>query len=350
MKNFGLIVFLSIFSLGAMEPTKGTAAEQLQSLITKQLPAEIQLIILEKIWKSPFPKQNIANFLKNYLNVITSLDPAFFPQEVKKQYLNVFAKQWYLNYDKWLKIPESWTKRHFSGKTPEQILDYGFSISELQREGKLPKIKSPYWRVFVLDLSGMRINNLIGLKQIPDIKKVTDLQLYLNQLKEIPGDAFTGLDQLKILSLRINKFDTIPTNAFASLNNLEKLDLAANQISTIPTKAFAGLDNLKRLDIGINPISTISTNAFVGLNNLIVLILASNQISTISAEALAGLDHLRILNLTDNPIKFISPHALAHLKHLGMVILFDVYFTDENYKTLKKAFPNIILNGLRIKD
>ncbi len=300
MKKIVVIIFLlGIFSLDAMEPEK-KSAEQLQSLLTQKLPAELQVDILERILKNPFPQQNIQNFLKNFLNVIISLDPAFFPQEVKKQYLNAFAKQWYLTYEKELKIPELWTKRHFKGQTPEKILDWGFSIAELQKAGKLPQIK-----VGKLDLKYLKINSLQGLQDIPNIAKISELNLAFNRMNTIPPNAFAGLQNLTDLDLPGNQISTIQENAFKGLNNLQWLNLGGNQISTVLTYIFEGLSNLKTLWITNNKISYLPAKAFGKLNNLKWLKLSQNQINRISINAFVGLQNLTDLDLSENQINRI---------------------------------------------
>ena len=98
MKKIGLIIFLlGIFVLGAMEPTKGTAAEQLQSLIAQKLPLELQFTILDKMMALPFPTSNQGVFAQNYLNFLMS---TYANLTLKKMYLNKFAKKWNLNYGK----------------------------------------------------------------------------------------------------------------------------------------------------------------------------------------------------------------------------------------------------------
>ncbi len=139
---------------GAMEPDKGTAQGQLQSLITQQLPEELQIIILTETinqLEAPFPKKPGIKLAMKYLSLI-----AQFSLTYKKQYLNEFAKKWYLNYGKELKLPSTWLARHFPGQNPKQVLDYGFSIQDYLNSPILKKKIKIIVQRELLDLRGMK--------------------------------------------------------------------------------------------------------------------------------------------------------------------------------------------------
>ncbi len=96
----------------------------------------------------------------------------------------------------------------------------------------------------------MKINDLKGLQNIPNIKTVQYLAFENNQLSTIQPDAFAGLTNLKELYLGYSKLTTIQPNAFAGLKNLEWLALDNNQLTTIKQpKAFAGLTKLGRFEL-----------------------------------------------------------------------------------------------------
>ncbi len=263
MKIKGMLFILfaaCVGHIGAMEPDK-KVEDPILKLVTKQLPPEIGELIfakkIDQILKAPFPKEELINFAQNYLSLITQ-----FPMNTKKHYLNEFAKKWYLAHGRKLKIPASWIEKHFPGQTPKQVLDYGFSIQDYLNSPVLQKEiqVTTYTGKPLLNLQFMKINNLQGLQNIPNIKTVKILYLMGNQLTTIP-------------------------DAFAGLTNLEKLYLYSNQLTTIQAGAFAGLTNLKELYLNNNLLTTIP-DAFAGLTNLVVLYLDDNQLTAKAKEAI----------------------------------------------------------------
>ncbi len=250
IKGMLFILFVAcVGHIGAMEPDKGTAENQLQKLIKEKFPLELEFDILDQMMKLPFPRSNQGDFAKRYLNYLMSRDKDRVSIDFKKKYLNKFAKKWYLNYGRELKLPATWIKRNFPGKTPEQVLDYGLSIQDYLDNPALKEkihLTTPYNDI-ELDLSSMKINNLQGLQNIPNIKTVQKLYLNKNKLTIIPTNAFAGLPNLTELVLDKNKLTTIQPNAFAGLTNLKTLWLSNNQLTTIPPNTFAGLPNLRGL-------------------------------------------------------------------------------------------------------
>ncbi len=321
IKGIVFILFVAcVGHIGAMEPDKGTAEDPMLKLVTEQLPPEIgELIFVKKIdqiLKAPFPKEELLNFAQNYLSLITQ-----FPMKTKKSYLNEFAKQWYLNYGKELEL-SAWIKKHFPGQTPEQVLDYGLSIQDYLNspalKNEMPKVKTFRGKT-ILFLRNMKINNLDGFQNIPNIKTVQSLYLYNNQLT------------------------TIQQNAFAGLTNLEFLELNNNQLTTIPTKAFAGLASLKLLYFGNNQLSTIQPNAFAGLTKLEALELENNKLKDIQPNAFAGLTDLKSLFLSNNQLKDIQPNAFAGLPKLTTLILRKNPLTAKAQDAIKKALPDVTI-------
>ncbi len=392
IKGMLFILFAAFVGhIGAMDSDRETAKDQLQKLIEEKLPAELHLLTLEikigQLLEAPFPEKVNPKFAINYLSLITP-----FSQGYKKIYLNKFAKHWYLKYGKELKLSD-WIKKHFPGQTPEQVLDYGFSINDyLNSPVLINKIQiTTRWGETQLNLSNMKINNLHGLQKIPNIDTVqilhlnnnqqltiiqskafaglTNLQtlylvhnqqlstiltdafagltnlevLYLenNQLSTIQSNAFADLTNLQTLYLNNNQLSTIQSNAFADLTNLQRLHLENNQLSTIQSKAFAGLTNLQTLYLENNQLSTIQPDAFAGLTNLEVLYLENNQLSTILTDAFAGLPSLTNLDLDHNQLSTIQPNAFAGLPNLRWLYLNYNQLDKKTKEGLKKALPNV---------
>ena len=324
MKIKGIVFILfaaCVGHIGAMDSDKGTAEERLQRLIEEKFPMELHFDILEQMMELPFPTSNQGDFAQRYLNYLMSRDVDL---NLKKQYLNKFAKKWYLTYGRELKLPATWIKKHFPGQTQKQVLDYGFSIQDYL-DSPILKEKIHLTSQTDLDLSNMKINNLYGLQNIPNINTVQTLYLHHNQLEDIPTNAFAGLTNLEWISLSGNQLSTIQPNAFAGLPNLVWLYLSNNRLTTIQPEAFAGLTNLKRLLLNENQLRTIQAKAFTGLTNLEELFLDNNQMTIIKQpKAFAGLTKLYRFDLYDNQLDKKTEDALrkALQANINLYIMF----------------------------
>ena len=112
-------------------------------------------------------------------------------------------------------------------------INYGFSILDLVRNNKLPKVMkyiSPLGKeINRLSLKDLKINSLEGLSVLP--KNIHTLDLSSNQISIIKSNAFKNLTNLNTLVLTNNQISTIEPNAFEDLTNLRELYLRENQIS-----------------------------------------------------------------------------------------------------------------------
>ena len=240
---------------------------------------------------------------KNIKKYIT--DKTKLPADLHNPLLAEIGRQYYMSY----------------GEKLETGVPWGFSIQDYLTipalKEKMPEITTNDFGQKVLNLSNMKINDLKGLQNIPNIKTVQTLFLDNNQLTTIQPNAFAGLTNLEWLGLGENQLSTIPTKAFAGLTNLKDLFLRDNQLTTIQPNAFTGLTSLTELYLGYNQLTTIPTKAFAGLTNLEKLFISNNRLTTISPNAFAGLTNLRGLVLSRNQLKDIPTKAFASLTNLG---------------------------------
>ena len=173
------------------------------------------------------------------------------PQDLRDPLLAEIGRQSYLTYGTKLNTEAPW----------------GVSIKELLQADKLPKPKV-LGDYIELDLSNLRINDLDGLQQVPNIENLVKLDLKDNKISAIGPNAFARLKNLETLHLNDNKINAIGPKAFAGLDNLEILTLDDNQISAIDGGAFNNLNKLEALGLNNNQISTLKRDIFAGPNNL----------------------------------------------------------------------------------
>ncbi len=264
MKIKGMLFILfaaCVGHIGAMEPDKGMQqGTGVPSLTQLALIAAAKKLVQEIHSESP---QNI----KKYITDKTKL-----PTDLHNPLLAEIGRQYYMLYGIQLDTGVPWG---FS------IQDY-LTIPELKK--KMPQIRTGLG--ITLKLSNMKINNLYGLQNIPNIKTVQMLFLSNNQLTTIQPKAFADLTNLDYLYLGENQLTTIQPNAFAGLPNLKDLHLENNQLTTIQPDTFAGLTNLLSLELRNNQLTTIQVGAFTGLTNLQELHLQNNPLDAQTQKAI----------------------------------------------------------------
>lgn len=94
------------------------------------------------------------------------------------------------------------------------------------------------------NLIGLRLNNLTGLKNIPNIDQVQILNISKNQLRTLPVAAFAACTKLFSLTLSNNQLTHLNANVFDGIRSIYILDLSYNKIAQIDE---ATLQRLRQL-------------------------------------------------------------------------------------------------------
>ena len=109
-----------------------------------------------------------------------------------------------------------------------------------------------------------------------------ELNLYANNLIEVPSNLFTNLKNLKILNLGFNNLTEIDVSIFFSLKNLEELDLSKNLLTTINPKKYSlpfGIGaSLRTINLAHNKLTSFA-NEFGAINWSLYLMLAELNLS-----------------------------------------------------------------------
>ncbi|NXW64076.1 NEPN protein, partial [Eurystomus gularis] len=128
---------------------------------------------------------------------------------------------------------------------------------------------------------------------------------------------FRRMSALEELVLSCSGTESIENNTFKALSTLKSLELYKNQLKQIPTFLPSGLEILKLAD---NSISTLHASDFQGLMKLRVLDIRNNLIATLPPSAFSALCNLQSLILDGNNMESVSaPLKLPRLKYLSMV-------------------------------
>lgn len=120
------------------------------------------------------------------------------------------------------------------------------------------------------------------------------LNLSNNQLSRV--QYLESLLSLRSLYLSANELRTIPLDSFSKLQNLQQLRLDANKLNTLDDQVFAQQHLLKSIDISHNELS--AAEFLHPLANLRYLSMANNQFHTIN---LTLFFHYHEVELSGNP-------------------------------------------------
>ncbi|NXN30564.1 NEPN protein, partial [Nycticryphes semicollaris] len=161
----------------------------------------------------------------------------------------------------------------------------------------------------VLSCSGTESIENNTFKSLSTLKS---LELYKNQLKQIPTFLPSGLE---ILKLADNSIDILHVSDFEGLMKLRVLDIRNNLIATLPPTAFSSLCNLQSLILDGNNIASLS--AALKLPRLKYLSMADNKLNSLPANFFTSFKNLQFLSLSGNFLTKVPldlPKSLLSLK------------------------------------
>ncbi|NXX88257.1 NEPN protein, partial [Centropus bengalensis] len=161
--------------------------------------------------------------------------------------------------------------------------------------------------------------------QITDFRRMSSLEelvLSCSGTESIENNTFKGLSTLKSLELYKNQLKQIP--AFLP-SGLETLKLADNSINSLHASDFEGLVKLRVLDVRNNLIAKVPPSVFSSLCNLRSLILDGNNIESVSAPL--KLPRLKYLSMADNKLNSIPTNFFASFQSLQFLSLSGNFLT-----------------------
>uniref|UniRef100_A0A8B9ZHS9 Uncharacterized protein n=1 Tax=Anas platyrhynchos TaxID=8839 RepID=A0A8B9ZHS9_ANAPL len=154
--------------------------------------------------------------------------------------------------------------------------------------------------------------------EIPREIPSTTRRLYIShsKIKRLQITDFRRMSALEELVLSCSGTESIENNTFKALNTLKSLELYKNQLKQIPTCLPSGLEILKLAD---NSITTLHASDFEGLMKLRVLDIRNNLIATLPWSVFSSLCNLQSLILDGNDMEAVSaPLQLPRLQYLSM--------------------------------
>lgn len=157
--------------------------------------------------------------------------------------------------------------------------------------------------------------NFIGSYTFKLCINLTELDLASNHIKIIHDDAFTSLQNLRILTLRHNQLPSVPA-ATRTIPTLKELDLSTNNISALTCTDFANQTILKELSLYQNSIPALKECLFKDLVKLQTLRLQTSKIIKLNNAFKHHLPNLRSLHLNGNKLTAIKSREFQGLRSL----------------------------------
>ncbi|GFT61566.1 chaoptin [Nephila pilipes] len=170
----------------------------------------------------------------------------------------------------------------------------------------------------VLDLSQ---NNLESLKEnIFYFTSLERLNLSGNHLLQLPSTILNMVHRtLRNLDLSLNEFKNLSSVNFTNLSKLQALNLSSNHIAFLNGESFRSLPHLLELDLSHNPLNKIQEESSIGyLPNLKSLSLCNSSLILLEA---VPLPQLHVISLQRNFLFNISQHAFQdceQVRHLDL--------------------------------
>lgn len=166
------------------------------------------------------------------------------------------------------------------------------------------------------------------------------LDLSYNNLTRVPRGLST-LKKLKTISLEGNKIRTLSDDVFPPISDIMTLTLSNNEMTDIPNIALRPLKSLSQLFLNYNKVSDISDKDFSGYGeNIDILELTNNGIEIMDEESLKNLKQLKELNLSFNKISKLGEKCLVHLSE-------SLESFELGYGLLSNNFPEAQIKPLR---
>ncbi len=205
-----------------------------------------------------------------------------------------------------------------------------FAENDIQTLIDSGNIKNCFLDGGTLQLAGKGLQNLNGMKNIPNPELIKIIDLSHNQIKNLNGSlfkCFTNLAELVLNHNLIEQFESLD-----GLNNLRELHLTHNKLKIFDLEQLSKFSMLYVLNLGFNEISVIKTGDNVisknlDLKNLEMLFLNNNKIKDLPADAFSAYPNLQALYLQNNMIDNLDSKSFSGLSNIRLLYLYDNFIT-----------------------
>ncbi len=224
-----------------------------------------------------------------------------------------------------------------------EVLEINFNDLETIRRGMWKGLK----RLTELNLYK---NNIVNVEShvFAEIPELSRLVLSGNQISEIRSDFWEDNNKISDLSMYNNTIRNLVPGVFKKLKHLRSLDLSGNLLTDIESGTFEGL-GLFYLRLDRNKLTELRADMWQGLdpNMLFLLTVENNSIHKIESQCFSALHELGTLYLSSNPLGQISADIFDQTK-LRFLYLISTGLTKLNQGTFLGSLSR--LEDLRLDD
>ncbi len=239
---------------------------------------------------------------------------------------------------------------------------------------RIKSISDQIWKTE--KLRNVRLNNnaiakieVSGVFRSIDFENQLKINLSNNKLESLPGNIFSGLENIQKLDFSNNSIKSLNSDTFLK-TSIETLDFSNNKIVQIP-REFS--DNLKEIYLNNNRIKTISDQIFkklsleevqlnnndiekievsgvfrsIDFKNQLKINLSNNKLESLPGNIFSGLEAIRAIDFSNNAIKSLNSDTFSKTS------IQTIDFSNNKIVEISRDFPDnfqeIILNGNKIR-
>lgn len=165
------------------------------------------------------------------------------------------------------------------------------------------------------------------IKELPadmfvGMEKLTWVRIRVANIK-LPVDLFAPLVNLEFLELGHNKLQSLEPGLLRNQRKLSQLNLWGNSLRNLNKGSFEGLEQVKELDLSDNGMESLEPDVLTHLVNLTEINLSANHFVALPEGLLATNTKLKLFKLLENrvPLETFPNGLLANLPELTEVYI-----------------------------
>jgi Leucine-rich repeat (LRR) protein/predicted nucleic-acid-binding Zn-ribbon protein len=195
------------------------------------------------------------------------------------------------------------------------------------------------------DLRGMEDE----IKQLPkdfftEMKMLSWVRIRVAKI-HLPQELFAPLENLEFLELGHNKLESLPPGFLRNQRKLVQLNLWGNSLKNLNKDSFVGLDLVKELDLSANGMESLESDLLYHLTNLTDINLSANNFTSLPDGLFQNNGKLKFVRLLENRVQLntLPRRFFANLPALTQIYLKadlqtlpdDVFEGSKNISMLK---------------
>ena len=140
---------------------------------------------------------------------------------------------------------------------------------------------------------------------------------------QLPVDLFTPLKNLEFLELGHNKLESLPSGFLKNQRKLVQLNLWGNALKNLNKDSFVGLDLVRELDLSANGIESLESDLLFHLTNLTDINLSANNFASLPDDLFANNRKMKFVRILENRVSMdtLPKKFFANLRALYFVTI-----------------------------